>query len=165
MIKCKNYGSSLFPFIYQIVFWTLIWYFITLIVVSNFVICLLITSCIFTFFMLMSANYILPKLVNSLKNYTQLKKDVENKSESYIELSNRLEKEQKHTKKYVLLSLFVVLFSLISIASLWWGFYLIIKTIEISVYLKLYIVFVIVFDAILYNLSKNLKKQIISKML
>lgn len=164
----EGYGSNNFlriaPIISNVVLWVIIWYFVSIIVVSKFAFILLTVSCILYFVKLLFAIYIYPKLLNNLKRFNEIRKNIDNKAISYQTAFTDLISEEKIAKKTMIQAVvFAIIPALLATGFLWWGFYYIIASMEISVKLIMFIFFVTIFELVLHNISKKLKNQIISK--
>lgn len=149
-----------------IIFWSLILLICQIIHINNFTFYIIALSGIFSFIKLISAHVILPKLMKSLKKAKKIREDYENKTVDFINSMINIDSENKLLRK-LLLKAFIFSFfpALISIVFLWWGGYNIIVAMQVPFQLKLYIIFVIVFEIILTNFSRVLKKSLIDNII
>jgi len=169
-VKKGEYKMEKDLFIYSIfnliIFWSLIAYLFLNVNLSFFAIQLICLACALAIFKTLSSIFILTGMMNALKRVPDIRKKYENNKIDFSTSMEDLEKENKSMKKQAVFGvLFAFLPAIFGIFFLYWAFYYVIVALNIPLEFKLYIVFVIIFEIVLSNFSRILKKQLINKII
>lgn len=168
IIKIEVYKSAIanhmLQFVNFIVFWFLISYLCLNVKMSQFTLCLAIFAGALSLIKTISAVLILPTVMNSLKIVRDIRvKYGENKS-YFDDTIKEVLGESKKLKGQLIKSLVFAFFpALLSVVFLWWFFYRITVILNAPIELKLFMFFVIIFEIVLSNFSRALKKELINK--
>lgn len=163
--KKEKWMIYFLSFVNTVCFWGLIYYFVSHYNnINHTTSVLLITSFVLHIFRVVAGITLLPKNIKMLQDFKKMNTDYKEGNTENWRVMNEFESETKKFAKHVLKSFIFVFFPAItSMVLLLISFFKIISTMDVPLILKLFIVFVIIFETIMSNLSQKLKKELISK--
>lgn len=169
-LKCGEYKNGkvvhFFSFLNLTVFWSLIFYLCFNIALSHFTLCLICLAAVFTFIRTLSASFMLPSLMDSIKQASNINEKYKDQKVPNWETMKELEDMAKSLKKKMSKAFVFAFFpSVLGIVFLWWAFYRVFVQMNVSVEVVVYVIFVILFETILSNFTKALKKELINKVI
>lgn len=159
----KKYSYLIVDFL---IYWGVIFYLCIKSNVDNFTYTLFLLSLLFSIIKFIGTVLIMPTLLEALKFVKKTGEDYDTKRIPIDEITKSLEKQRTILKKDVVKSIiFAFIPGILGIIFLTWGLIRVIFILNISIELKLFICFSIMFSSILSNYSRILNKNLINKLM